>query len=250
MWHIFGSQESEPTYQNITFSPVEGNKVVVGEGSRTVRIVCVSDTHSQAKGLSIPEADVFVFAGDTINHRHGEPEFMAFCSWIQRVPCKEKFLVAGNHDFYLRDNKERLGELMPGVTVLEDSSAPVGETGLTIYGAPWTVGRNLFYIADAYEASESVVHKKWQQIPTGIDILVTHSPPWDVFDLTYKSKHIGSKYLRSEISTRIHPKIHIFGHNHDQSGMMIGTYENGDQTLFVNASVRYTRQPLLVEYKY
>ena len=251
MWHIIGSRESEPTCPSISFEPVmDKGKIVIGSGDRVLRIACASDTHSRIQGLNIPEADVFVFAGDTINHDHKEDKFLEFCEWIKRVPCPKKFLVAGNHDFFIRKNKERLSELMPGVTVLEDSVYPVSDTGLSIYGAPWTVGRSLFYVADAYEAQESVVLKKWQQVPTGIDILVTHSPPWEVLDFTYKSKHIGSKYLRREIAARIHPKIHIFGHNHDESGAKIGTYENGDKTLFVNASVTYTKKPFLIEYHY
>lgn len=254
MWHIIGSSESETPCQDIIFdslwAPKDGNKAVIGSGPRVIRIACVSDTHSRLKGLNVPEADVFVFAGDSVRHQDGEAEFQDFCEWIKRVPCREKFFVAGNHDHIVRDSKKRVSELMPGVTVLEDASATVGDTGLSIYGAPWTVGRNLFYLADAYEIPGDRVLKKWQQIPTGIDILVTHTPPWDVFDKTYKNKFIGSKYLRSEIANRIHPKIHIFGHNHDQCGAKLARFENGDECLFVNACVMFSRKPFLIEYHY
>lgn len=254
MWHLIGSKESDkdsiPLNIDSSWSGYSDGKAVIGEGPRVLRIACAADTHSRVKGLNIPEADVFIFAGDTIHHKSGEPEFLSFCDWIKRVPCKYKFLVAGNHDFFIRDNRKRVESLLEGVTILEDNSTTIGDTGVTIYGSPWTVGRSLFYVADAYEAPEDKVREKWEQIPTGVDILVTHTPPYEILDLTYKNKHIGSKYLRNEISKRIRPKIHIFGHNHDESGMKLAVFDDGTKSLLVNCSIMYTRRPLVVEYHY
>lgn len=254
MWHLIGSTEKDTDQKLIVFDNTwagpSGNKAVLGSGPNVVRIACLSDTHSNVKGLKVPEADVLIYAGDAIHHKHSEPEFLRFCEWINRIPCETKFLVAGNHDFFLRDNKDRLKDLMPGVVVLEDSGAEIGDTGLSVYGAPWTVARNIFYLADAYEIPESAVREKWAQIPTGVDVLVTHSPPWDILDLTYKSRHVGSKYLRNEVAGRVYPKIHIFGHNHDAPGMQLGVFENGARCLFVNAAITFSRKPYLIEYHY
>jgi len=58
------------------------------------------------------------------------------------------------------------------------------------------------------------IRKKWQQIPTDTDILITHCPPNGIFDMEHDGTHTGCSDLLDEIQKRIKPKYHIFGHNH------------------------------------
>ena len=69
----------------------------------------------------------------------------------------------------------------------------VNVKGLRVYGCAWD---------------------KYKNIPAGLDILVTHSPPAGIMDITYSGKSIGSPELRAAVD-EVRPRIHIFGHNHD-----------------------------------
>ncbi len=56
-------------------------------------------------------------------------------------------------------------------------------------------------------------------IPEGLDILITHGPPYGVLDqLEYTKRHIGSNYILKAIE-RGEPKYHIFGHIHESAGV-------------------------------
>lgn len=70
------------------------------------------------------------------------------------------------------------------------------------------------------------------QIPEGIDILVTHTPPLGVLDVASSGDvHLGCPHLRRELD-RIRPQLHAFGHVHASSGVLT---EGGIH--FVNAAV-------------
>lgn len=64
----------------------------------------------------------------------------------------------------------------------------------------------------------------WQSIPDDIDILITHGPPKGIMDVTadmYTGElvHVGSKSLMGQVDERIKPRIHAFGHIHDEPGI-------------------------------
>jgi Icc-related predicted phosphoesterase len=46
-----------------------------------------------------------------------------------------------------------------------------------------------------------------------LDILITHGPPYGIFDRTAKKVNAGCKYLLDRVQ-KVKPKIHIFGHIH------------------------------------
>lgn len=62
---------------------------------------------------------------------------------------------------------------------------------------------------------------KWNQIPEGIDILVTHSPPLGHGDLCSSGVRAGCVELLSSVQKRIVPKYHIFGHVHEGNTLHI-----------------------------
>ena len=251
MWRIVGSRENSQRFSRIDLVNVNEEVISVGTGPNRLRIACISDTHSEEESIVIPEADLLVFAGDALNFSSWAKHMAKFYSWISAVNCRDKVLVAGNHDLYISRNKENIETILPGIKYLEDSSVSVGlNSSVTVYGAPWTVARNLFYPSSAFSLPEDEILAKWKRVPTGVDILVTHSPPWGVLDMTYDRRFVGSEYLRNEIADRIHPKIHIFGHNHDAHAAQMGTFANGDKCLFVNASAMYAKSPIMIDYMY
>mgnify|MGYP003389852438 CR=1 FL=1 len=59
------------------------------------------------------------------------------------------------------------------------------------------------------------IHKK---IPDNTDILLTHSPPHGILDLStrfFPHNNAGCQSLFKEVSYRIKPKYHLFGHIHE-----------------------------------
>lgn len=74
------------------------------------------------------------------------------------------------------------------------------------------------------------IKQKWDLIPNGIDILITHGPPYGHGDKTIKNENCGCVDLMNAIK-RVQPRVHIFGHIHEGYGV---TKEGN--TIFINAS--------------
>lgn len=186
--------------------------------------VCfIADTHRQHRELTIPECDILIYCGDMCSFRNNDIETLRDIDvWFSEQPVGEVICVAGNHDFLLEND----GYQFQNARLLTD--ALVETRGLKIYGSPWCPALPFF----AFHQSELGLKKKWQQIPTGIDILVTHTPPEGILDLpTSRHSHLGCPHLRHELK-RINPRFHAFGHIHAS----FGSHQEGD-TLFLNAAV-------------
>eukprot|EP00658_Telonema_sp_P-2_P043075 TRINITY_DN31030_c0_g1_i1.p1 TRINITY_DN31030_c0_g1~~TRINITY_DN31030_c0_g1_i1.p1 ORF type:complete len:180 (-),score=39.32 TRINITY_DN31030_c0_g1_i1:375-914(-) len=73
---------------------------------------------------------------------------------------------------------------------------------------------------------------KAQEIPSDVDVLVTHGPPHGHGDQTSsRETRVGCPDLMAEIQTRIQPAVHVFGHIHSGYGVT-----TDGRTSFVNAS--------------
>ena len=74
-----------------------------------------------------------------------------------------------------------------------------------------------------------------------IDILITHGPPKGILDVTAdmdagEPVHVGFRSLRRHVRERIKPKLHAFGHIHDEKHFNnYGTIIR-DGTQFINCS--------------
>ena len=60
--------------------------------------------------------------------------------------------------------------------------------------------------------------EKWDLIPAGVDVLMTHGPPLGHGDLCSGGNRAGCEQLLHTIQQRVRPKYHVFGHIHE------GTY--------------------------
>ena len=258
MYKIFGSKEVfNDALEEL--SPIKIKKFhnkktkSFGEGENSIKIACISDTHSLQNRINIPECDLLISCGDLINYSDGERQMKSFSNWFECINSKNKIIVPGNHDKYLEKNKSKFKQFFPTSHYLEYNSLKLDfkEHNILIYGAPCTLRRNLFYFGNAYSLPGDQMKREWEKIPDDTDILITHVPPYDVLDTTYNNKHVGSKLLRNEICNRIQPKIHIFGHNHDSEvSFAVGEFKNGNKCLFVNACVLNDFKPSIIEYKY
>ena len=193
-----------------------------------MKICIISDTHNKHKRLAkLPEADVIIHCGDftSMGHSHEIVEFMKWFSKLEQF--EHKIIIAGNHDWLFETNGILAREKVPeNVIYLEDSEVII--EGIKFYGTPV----QLPFCNWAFNRSEEKLKQHWEAIPDDTDVLITHQPPFSLFDWSvYDHKHTGSPSLYFEVVERIKPKIHCFGHIH--SGHGIKVIEN---TTFINAS--------------
>lgn len=204
-----------------------------------MRIVCISDTHSRLRQLEIPDGDLLIHAGD-LTSRGNRQELEDAMAWMRALPHPHKVLIAGNHDWIFQRKPQEARELVQGVYYLEDSECQVD--GLRIWGSPW---QPWFYnwAFNLHRGAE--IQRKWDLIPQGIDLLVTHGPPHGILD-EVEGAHVGCEALASTVA-RISPRLHVFGHIHEGHGVF---FRDGIQ--YVNASIcdasyRPIQSPVVVE---
>ncbi|MFO0941734.1 MAG: hypothetical protein U0930_13340, partial [Pirellulales bacterium] len=106
---------------------------------------------------------------------------------------------------------------------------------LKIFGSPYTP----WFFNWAYNVARPDLEAIWQTIPATVDLLVTHGPPKGILDVTrdWKTKepiHIGSMSLTRNVEQRIKPKIHTFGHLHDEIGISNFGWLDRSGVTFIN----------------
>lgn len=185
-------------------------------------IVHISDTHGRHTSLSqsieaIENIDVLVHSGDFSDY--GIPEETAFfLDWFRSLPSKYKILIAGNHDdaFFEADEVMNAFDLS-GIHYLIDESIEIN--GMKFYGSPWTPspfgGSFTFYPGEG----EPI----WEKIPDDVDVLITHTPKYNVLDMArmqYRIQNLGCKHLQKRIEQLPNLKAHLFGHIHEANGIV------------------------------
>lgn len=198
------------------------------------KIMFISDLHGGYLNLDIkwdgeksyPEADIVVCAGD-MTCRGKENEVVEFLEWFKNLKYNHKLFIAGNHDFLFENYRVYAKELIPeGIIYLEDSGVEI--MGINFWGSPvQPVFHNW-----AFNRTEEQLIEYWKMIPENTDVLITHSPPKGIMDISKRGNvSTGSPSLFNEVLYRIKPKIHVFGHIHEGYGI-----EERDGIKFINAS--------------
>lgn len=189
-----------------------------------MKIVAISDTHMRQPKL--PEGDVLVHSGDATFHGSIE-EVSKFGAWWNKLEYKHKIFIPGNHD-WLFQRSEHLARQMIESIVLIDQAVEID--GIKFYGSPW---QPWFYDwAFNLERGEEI-KAKWDLIPDGTDVLVTHGPPNGFLDYVPSGGNVGCKDLLDAVC-RVRPKYHIFGHIHYSRGEK---YWEHTGTTFMNAAI-------------
>jgi predicted phosphodiesterase len=189
------------------------------------RLVLLSDTHGFHDSLRVPEGDVLVHAGDFTTSGK-EMQVRHFARWLVRQPHPHKVVIAGNHDRCLELDIGLGEQIFEGATYLLDREATIA--GLRFYGSPWQPE----FLSWAFNLPRGEpLRRVWSKIPPGIDVLVTHGPPFGVRDQTFSGHVVGCEELLMAVQ-RAEPRLHVFGHIHEGAGA-----EVLGRTLFVNASV-------------
>jgi Icc-related predicted phosphoesterase len=206
------------------------------------KVCFISDTHNLLDQVKLPPADILIHAGDATNHGRPE-EIVAFNSHLGLVKDRYRHIVfvAGNHDWLFERDPDAARSIMTNCIYLMDSEVTI--EGLRIYGSPW---QPRFYDWAFNLNRGRQMAEKWRQIPHGLDVLVTHGPPWGILDITYRNDHAGCEDLLERIE-EVKPRWHVFGHIHHSYGI-----QTGEPTSFVNAcicneSYRATNAPIVVD---
>ena len=230
-----------------------------------MKILATSDTHGNLDKLDLAGVDLAIFAGDLAPLRGlsswdaydqlkwMNTKFVEFCSkWAST----KIVFVPGNHDFF-PVIKERFGyklhgknlslSLAPNSTMLIDQL--VEFDGFKIYGTPWVP---IISYRWAFEAESDRLKERFSLIPSGVDILVTHTPPrFNHLGVSLEygadSENFGCSELADEIFKK-EPKMCFCGHIHSGDHQMnkLGASEVWNVAR-VNESYDIAYEPLLIE---
>jgi predicted phosphohydrolase len=192
-------------------------------GRRPIRIIVIADTHDLHRQLEVPPGDILIHAGDFSNFARQTSQLQDFNDWLGELPHPFKVVVPGNHELALEDPWAR--DAIYNAVLLGGEGATIG--GLRIWGSPATPPCGAFGISTCEGRK-----RYWTQVPNGVDILISHGPPFGVLDLAPGSQeHAGDPQLLEAVH-RAEPRLHVFGHIHGAYGTMAT-----EHTKFVNAAL-------------
>ncbi|CAD6196951.1 unnamed protein product [Caenorhabditis auriculariae] len=217
-----------------------------------VRFVCIGCTHGEPiEPSSLPPGDVLLIAGDFTSC--GMPqEVHAFNKLLGSMKHAFKVVIGGNHECtfdeqFLRSNKASEAKEMALKHALHSAMASTSKTphakqllsnalyledsvielfGITIYGTPWQPKVDNW--AFNLPRGQSLLDK-WNLIPSGVDVLLTHTPPLGHGDQMLNGQRMGCVELLNTVFKRVKPKYHVFSHIHEGYGCTTDGY-----TKFIN----------------
>ncbi len=200
--------------------------------NKAMKIVLISDTHQLHNALVIPSGDLLIHAGNS-GRRGTLEELRAFNDFFGRLPHPQKIVIAGNRDYFFEREPEESRKLLSNAVYLQDEEIIVD--GLRIYGSPWQPP----FMNTAFNLPRGApLREKWSHIPEGIDVLITHTPPFGIGDRTNGGECVGDRDLLEAVR-KIKPRLHVFGHVHEGYGQF-----PLNNILFINASLTDAKMQL------
>lgn len=231
-----------------------------------MKVWLLSDTHGKHGMVYVPlDVDLMIFAGDagTTSETHeNNSVVLDFIEWmdsLEHIP--NKVWIAGNHDTSIGRKVLRPKEL-PGYNknwiYLEHEAVTLNIDGreIKIFGSPYTPS---FGYNWAFNVKRNKIDAYWQDIPEGLDFLITHGPPRGILDYTESGvefreyNEVGNVacYACGDAALKRHieekkPKYHVFGHIHSERNCSnAGIFKpSNSRTTFINAAVLDLRYQL------
>ena len=211
-----------------------------------MKLVCISDTHGDHEQVSLPDGDVLIHAGDITGHGT-EKDFLDFLTWINSQPHAHKLFVAGNHDRYLEDSMQAAKAHVENTDIIWLNDSGVCLAGVNFWGSPITLR---FHDWAFMRNPGDDIGKHWAEIPKDTDVLITHGPPHGILDhvkrLDGSEEQTGCPQLL-DVVLNLQPKLHVFGHIHEEYGVI---KREGIEFLNVstmNQSYRIANAPVVYE---
>lgn len=236
-----------------------------------MKIVHISDTHGKHATLNIPKCDVLIHSGDLGLDNTTLLEFMSFLEWFDRQPAEVKIFIGGNHDNILdkfevqklRDqnsfalahlaetNYANAIDLVSTYNIVYLYNNSYSYEGLTFYGSPYSITYHPNKWAFNANIGEEI-NAVWNKIPDNVNILITHTPPYNTLDTYYKDWEPISLGCHSLYATTIRRlsklKLHCFGHVHENYGVLFKKHSFNQQILYSNGAVVTTDyKPLITK---
>lgn len=216
-----------------------------------MKVCAMSDLHGvlpEAPFITMPSCDVLVIAGDVAPDpfwksvagnvslmREQQMEWFssAYAEWESRIDAAHIVMTSGNHDW--------INELPSNcrTTLLNDSGTTIN--GKTFWGTPWVTPCGPWNFTTTRDRRR----KYFEMIPCDLDVLIAHSPAYDVLDETKDGTHAGCRELYTQLY-RARPRYMVHGHIHE--GQRYGRKDTVGRTTVYNVA-RYgsTWQPLVFE---
>ena len=208
-----------------------------------MKIITTSDLHGRLP--EIPECDLLLIAGDLCpDYFHDRPNRLMnkgeqrqrhwldteFRKWLDDIPAKQVVGIAGNHD-YVFEHQFLIPEGLRWTYLCDELAIT---HGLRIWGTPYVPHLPRW----AFHLDDRGLEARAQGIPEGIDILLSHGPPYEYLDCVDERyggpKPVGDIWLAMELY-RIQPKVFVCGHIHEQGGKEVIHPDTG--TVIRNASL-------------
>lgn len=214
-----------------------------------MRIAAISDQHGYLPDL--PDCDLLIIAGDVCPDlvagvfAGDAPEAQKIWfdqnvrPWLAASRARQTILTWGNHDwcgeccdFGSHSEEASSGSVRIVVDRLTQVAVEGSERPLTIWASPWSKQFGDW----AFMRSEDQLARIYNAIPAGVDIVVSHQPPFGYLDgvpdfHSRQLRHEGSRALLAAID-RVKPKLVICGHIHEGHGKAAH-----DETGIYNVSV-------------
>lgn len=219
-------------------------------------IDCVSDLHGYYPKLK--GGDLLLLCGDyTASDKL--MQWAEFFRWLKKQDYRKKILIAGNHDHFmesgfpktqeeaddLKEVQEFLGEEIDFEYLCNSGTE---FEGLKIWGTPHSLMfEGVNPKCTAFMSYEKLLKKKYSMIPSGIDILMSHTPPFGILDRSVRGALCGSHSLR-ETMFRVKPKHLVCGHIHECGGKdvdLVTTYVINCS--YVNECYKPKNKPFRIE---
>ena len=208
-----------------------------------IRIHHFSDTHGMHYQIKpVENIDIVIFTGDCSNPRdltQSEREIREFIDWYKNYPAKYRVFIAGNHDCAIAARRVTPADFTSvGIIYLENSYTTL--LGLRIFGTPFTPN---FGVGWAFNKDRAKMHKIWDMVDEGTDIIASHGPCRSILDLTENRngnlEQCGDTDMLHQMY-RIKPRLVLSGHIHNynycynQGTRVLADLPN---TIFSNGSV-------------
>jgi len=229
-----------------------------------MRIVALSDQHGYMP--EVPPCDLLLIAGDICPDRIRDAVAMyqpdAQAAWFDRMirpwvataPARHRVVTWGNHDWcgqacdFTRDAPEHAASTALQIVVDRQTTIALEAGGacVSIWATPWSTA----FMDWAFMKTPQELAETYARIPEGIDILMSHQPPFGygdrVTELSGHSVHIGSRELLAAIE-RVRPRLVVCGHIHGGHGR----YEHEGIPIHnvsvVDERYRHVHEPTVIE---
>lgn len=191
---------------------------------KSVRIVHMSDTFNFLTTTMnkdfLPHGNVLVHSGNFTSSGTAQ-EYAQFNDWLKSVTntYHYRLVVLGHRDVKVFGNDwDAMKKLLPNAThvICHDE---VTVLGIRFYGAPWHWGHRVNYTVRT--TAPATTTGRFDDIPFGIHVLITHGPAHDRLDITYSGEnkeHWGSRELL-EALRKCRPGLHLHGHIKESRGI-------------------------------